>query len=622
MEEVTLGEENVMEITKNKEEIAVKILFCFYLLYLLFQYSYVDMYFDDYGYATLTYGWTGNTHGRNFNLLDLIRFLVWHYLNHGGRVLAFFFEISIFRIGGLAFMQIIQAIVVFLITWLTYCLLHKESGRSKVLLALLCITVYGTVSIYVLRDAVYWYSASVYYLWSFLPFLAALVLKKDLMSKRRKMLVAVFCFTAAFSQEQMAILFVSYFVLTAALERKISGKWEQYSKIAVTFSCLGALFEVMAPGNFVRASATQDKLTVSFFERISHNLWDLHLHIGGTENVIFILLISATAFSALFQMYRYKKLTFFICCIFYVLLATLYCNEYLHPIYIILTVICLIMVLFIFFIYLKRQKKYFLICLLVSGVISQIPMLLVDYRPYRTQFMFEMAFRLVCIYIISEIIYEKNFFTWMIGIGISILGVVNMFSVLKGYQQNDIINQVNRGKLLEASAQLQNGKKISSVVLYKLKNDLYAGDMPYQANDFMIYWIKKYYSLPQTTDIIWTSFGDMINSMIYCVSGEWYEDGWMGRTAVIGYSLDENQSCLEIQVMAPEVFSGSKIFVKHEGKVNEYILQAGENVFYLKPEKREGEFEIYSESTFSPSNGDPRELSVQLSIIPLQNEEE
>ena len=38
MEEVTLGEENVMEITKNKEEIAVKILFCFYLLYLLFQY--------------------------------------------------------------------------------------------------------------------------------------------------------------------------------------------------------------------------------------------------------------------------------------------------------------------------------------------------------------------------------------------------------------------------------------------------------------------------------------------------------------------------------------------------------------------------------------------------------
>lgn len=611
MIDMELGEESLMKIMKAvyaKEELLIKILFLFYLIYLLLQHSYVDMYFDDYGYATLTYGWAGNTNGTDFGFLDLVRFLLWHYMNHGGRILAFFLEISIFRIGGLALIQIVQAMVTFFITLLTYRLLDHEIRKGSILLALLCITVYGTVSICVARDAVYWYSASIYYLWAFLPFLAALSLKKDFMSRRRKAAIAFLCFISAFSQEQMAVLFVSYFVLNAIFERRVSGKYGSYSKITVLFSSLGALIEIGAPGNFMRASVTQDN-TASFLERIVYNLQDLCLHIGGIDNIIFIFVISISAFLALFQMYQYKKL-FFPAVVFG---GGTFILGYFLGIYTTVIALWLVIVFLIFVLYLKRQKKYSLIFLLIGGVISQCPMLLVDSRPYRTQFMLEMVFRLVCIYIIFCAVHERKFFTSLAGALVSLLGITNMLSILWGYYQNDMINQVNRGKLLEASAQVQNGEKVSPITLYRLKNDLYAGDMPYQSNDFMIYWIKNYYSLPQDTDIIWTSFGD--KNIIYCINGEWYEDGWLGNAAVIGYSLDENQ-CLEIRAIASEQFSGNKIFIEHEGKTEEYLLRSGENIFYLNPENPEGYFRIYSEKTFFPSNGDMRELSVQLSVMP------
>ena len=65
------------------------------LIYVVIQHAFVWMYFDDYGYASITYlGDQFNaTGGTDFSFLDILGFLKYHYLHWGGRIVGFFFEI-------------------------------------------------------------------------------------------------------------------------------------------------------------------------------------------------------------------------------------------------------------------------------------------------------------------------------------------------------------------------------------------------------------------------------------------------------------------------------------------------------------------------------------------------
>ena len=69
----------------------------------------VPMFFDDYGYASLSYGWNGNQHGMLYTIGDVFNFLKFQYLNWGGRIVYFFFEIMVFRIGGVRLIQVLRA---------------------------------------------------------------------------------------------------------------------------------------------------------------------------------------------------------------------------------------------------------------------------------------------------------------------------------------------------------------------------------------------------------------------------------------------------------------------------------------------------------------------------------
>ncbi len=66
---------------------------------IFWQHHYVYMYFDDYGYASLSYIAFDNPLGMAYGISEIFHFLQEHYLHWGGRVVYFFFEIIIFRIG-------------------------------------------------------------------------------------------------------------------------------------------------------------------------------------------------------------------------------------------------------------------------------------------------------------------------------------------------------------------------------------------------------------------------------------------------------------------------------------------------------------------------------------------
>ncbi|OYP28259.1 hypothetical protein CG709_06950, partial [Lachnotalea glycerini] len=158
-----------------------KIIFVFgiFLLSLIAIHRCVWMYFDDYGYASLTYGWTGNENGMNYQLQDIVEFLKWHYNNWGGRILYYFAEILIFKIGGVRLMQILQAIVICMISFFMYKILILVPTTRKdtdLFTAFMICILYGTFNILTLNDGIYWYSASISYVWSLLPFFGAIYL--------------------------------------------------------------------------------------------------------------------------------------------------------------------------------------------------------------------------------------------------------------------------------------------------------------------------------------------------------------------------------------------------------------------------------------------------------------
>ena len=90
----------------------------------------------------------------------------------------------------------------------------------------------------------------------------------------------------------------------------------------------------------------------------------------------------------------------------------------------------------------------------------------------------------------------------------TIYSIYNMTSVIWGYRSNNVINQQNHKILSSVKDQVET-EMIEKVVLYKLKNDIYAQSMPYQEEyAFIEDWMRKYYELPDGVKLEWVSYID------------------------------------------------------------------------------------------------------------------
>ena len=178
---------------------------------IVIQHRYVFMCYDDYGYASLTYGWTENTAGMDYNFKSVLHFLRWHYLNHGGRILYFFFEIIMFKTGGTALIQIVQAVIIIMISILSGKIVAASIKCEEWQSVSLCLVMYGTLCLRSVRDSVYWYTASVIYVWPLLPMLGCIwltILMRRKETLLRRCLAVFLAFMAAFSQEQTSVLMI------------------------------------------------------------------------------------------------------------------------------------------------------------------------------------------------------------------------------------------------------------------------------------------------------------------------------------------------------------------------------------------------------------------------------
>ena len=289
---------------KLAESKGCMIVSCILALLIAIQHQYVYMYFDDYGYASLSYvSHTWDQLGVSYNFLDIMWFLAYHWFHWDGRQLYFFFEIVTFRLGGVELVQIVQAAVVILIGVFSGKLPAAETGKDSWKCIALSLAFYGLYDIATLNDGVYWYTASVLYVWPLLPLLAGIYLFAYEKEKCNKKIYMILCpvlfFMAAYSQEQMAVLTITCLwtmvILKLVKQRTVKLKAVPGVLLGSSISSFaGGLLCICAPGNFVRAGGSmyEDFYNKSFFQRIwegTCSVVDINI---GPYNWIFVILFT------------------------------------------------------------------------------------------------------------------------------------------------------------------------------------------------------------------------------------------------------------------------------------------------------------------------------------------
>ena len=80
--------------------------------------------------------------------------------------------------------------------------------------------------------------------------------------------------------------------------------------------------------------------------------------------------------------------------------------------------------------------------------------------------------------------------------------MVNALQTGRGYYYNSRLNRTNQQILSDAEEAVEAGEQITTLTLYKMHDDRYAEDMPYQ-KAYIAYWMKEYYVLPQTVEFVY-----------------------------------------------------------------------------------------------------------------------
>ena len=491
---------------------------------IIIQHRYVFMYFDDYGYASLSYGWSGNTAGMDYGLKDIFQFLKWHYLKHGGRVLYFFFEIVVFKIGGTALMQIVQAVIIIMISIISGKIVAAVIECGEWQSVSLCLVLYGTLCLRSVRDSAYWYTASVLYVWPLLPLLGCiwftiLIQRKE--TRLRKWIAVLLTFMAAFSQEQTSVLIIVWIAIHI-----LSVYWEQRQKnekihipdylILMGISAVvGGAITILAPGNFVRAGEDEyySKNIVIMLIENAGKIVNCNI---GYWNWVFVLIMTVV-FGAAAAIYLKNRKILGVACIFagYYVLERILPGRMQTASLLFGVAVRFVWALYFFGIlavYYYKRKNYLLLSMLIAGICSQGALIVSPIVYTRCHTMMEFILHIIlteCIISIgnSDIIRRKRTRTvgFHLCVGfLCIYALCNFGSIIAGYKRNDEINKMNHYKLEEIGESYKDGYDIEEVELYKLYDDRYATNMPYQEGyEYIEGWMKNYYELPQEIRFYW-----------------------------------------------------------------------------------------------------------------------
>ena len=160
----------------SKKQLIIFFLFVIYSIFLFSQYRLVGMYYDDFGNASLSYGYDAQIVGTNYTIKDLLQWAGYIYMNWGGRIIYALMLIPLLKTGSHLFMMI-QVIIIILTLIVMYFIAKKIADETNGILIIISFAlIYGLLQGDILTQGFYWASASVLYVWPMLPFMLTILL--------------------------------------------------------------------------------------------------------------------------------------------------------------------------------------------------------------------------------------------------------------------------------------------------------------------------------------------------------------------------------------------------------------------------------------------------------------
>ncbi len=505
---------------------AVLFIFIIFGYLVIIQHQFMGMYFDDYGYASLSYA------NPNFNIStephkfsDILEYLGYHYQNWGGRILFFFIEIVLLQ-GGIAIYALFQSIIIIGIFYLIYRIV-KQNNTTKTrydwLIALFSVTCYGLIGIMTFRDAVFWATASILYLIPIFFVLLFVFLHRELTNSKPHpiviyVLMPLLAFVASFSQEQIgAAMFVYLFLQIAYDWITTKQRPKLWLILCATLSAVGLMALLLAPGSSVRMSTSSAEFYENnIIERITSTGLNITETALGEHNVIFLFLLMIFGLylsSHLLFLKKQGKLIKSVSVALFITIGSILTFtlstkqtlasftensliRYSLTVAVALTILALVIHLLV------KQKKIQLLILLLSGLTSQVVMLMAPYYPIRSFMFFLIVFFVISLSTLFTTVDLSPRKLLMLMMPLMIFSIYNYSTITVGYYKNSHTNTSNHRTLTNASTRLKQGEPVPEVRLKKLSDELYSQTMPYQ-DDYTLNLMRNYYRIPKDTIIIY-----------------------------------------------------------------------------------------------------------------------
>lgn len=533
--------------TRKLADYAWIVVFGLFYAFLLLQFSKVFIYYDDYGYLSLSYGNTvPNVAGSEFSFSQLVSFMQEHYYKSNGRLLYMFLFPFIYMFGGLAGVQVFMATSVILLLLLIFYLVKRAYGckglRAAALAAFICL-LYGTIGIMIQRLGTYWYAASFIYV---VPGIVFLLFAAGYFSTARqetregrlwqKVCCAVTAFLAAFSQEEWLVATIGFILLVWGYRCVQKRKFRLFDGSVMVSALAGSSFILTSPAVRMRMDQNDSFSNLPFLEKVvtnTRNLITLFFS-GDNERFLWILL----PFLLLMSVYLYWKkrgfqlihtvhigATVLLLLYLFLKLKMQYFNPGFYPdIMVIILLLYLALSLWqVIQFYMTSppvmnsgeevgDSRVFFCFLFVSAVLTMGCLVVVPELPQRVLLPFIFLSFILIGSVFVRVFAEPGLWAGSLAAlaFLCLLSVPNLKNIYTGYRFNYLVHEYNDREIRRNVDLIKQGQKVEEIHLFRLLDPLCSCEMVYDENfSYMIYWMDEFYDLPSEVDLIYDIVSDM-----------------------------------------------------------------------------------------------------------------
>lgn len=547
---------------KRYTKYAYLAVFAAFYVFLLMQFGNVFIYYDDYGYLSLSYGTNIDVAGAEYSFSELLAFMKGHYFNSNGRLLYMFLYCFVHMLGGIRGVQVFMATAVLAVALLLFFTARrmlegrleaaevsgdktKEKGGElqgrlgpgalAALAAFICL-LYGTLGIMVQRMGTYWYAASFIYV---VPAVALLVFavyfyrtvflpKGEKPGIRRMCLCAALGFLAAWSQEQWFVTTISFVVICLGVKLWRDRRLELYEILTFLACAAGGLIIILSPAVSARmnSAGNAEFASLSLFGKLGRNIPLLMNLFFSGENIRYLMFFfPMMIFMGCMAAAKDRKLLplhLGFSAVSAAVFAGVFLKQKLHVFapgtYSALTAnLLLLYIAFCFaevILFYRAEKQIFGSAVFAAAVLSVGSAAIVPEVPLRIFYPFLYLSWLLLAYLYGRILLiEARRIPLSAACTLAFLAMIsipNLKSIYTGYKMNYQVLMYDDAVFKESAEAIRQGADIETIEVYELPDLLCKNEVVYDENfSFMIAWMRQYYDLPEYVEFEYRPLSSM-----------------------------------------------------------------------------------------------------------------